>query len=266
MIYAVLGTSQMDGAILVIAATDGTMPQTREHLLLARQIGIQHVVVFINKADLVDNDMIELVELEARELLEEYGFNGNSTAVIAGSALLAMKGENDSIGKASILKLLEAVDKTIPTPKRDFSGPFLMPVETSLSVPGRGTVVVGTVLQGTMKKGQSVELLGYGNEIKSSTADIHIFHKSVQQCNAGDNIGALLRNVKSELVKRGMFLCQPGSLQQFDTFEAQIYVLTKAEGGRTKPILDQYVQVCLFWYLNSCDCFNSKLLYIMMSI
>ena len=240
----ITGTSQMDGAILVIAATDGTMPQTREHLLLARQIGVERIVVYINKADVVDSEMLELVEIEARELLEEYGFDSMNTAIVAGSALMALKGDKPDIGKESILKLMEAIDSTVPTPKRDLSGPFYMPVESSVSVPGRGTVAVGTVVQGMLKKGQEVELLGHGNAIKTAASDIHIFRKSVPRCTAGDNIGVLLRGVKSDLVQRGMFLCQPGSMKQFDTFEAQIYVLTKAEGGRSKPVMDQYIQVC----------------------
>ena len=246
----ITGTSQMDGAILVIAATDGTMPQTREHLLLAKQIGVEKIVVYINKADVVDNEMLELVEIEARELLEEYGFDGLNSAVVAGSALMALKGEKSDIGRESILKLMNAVDTTIPTPQRDLSGPFYMPVESSLTVPGRGTVAVGTVAQGVLKKNQEVELLGFGNTIKTSVSDIHIFRKSVQQCTAGDNIGALLRGVKSDVVQRGMFLSQLQSLKQFNVFEAQVYVLTKAEGGRSKPIMDQYIQVlwqhCVF--------------------
>lgn len=240
----ITGTSQMDGAILVIAATDGTMPQTREHLLLAKQIGVEQIVVYINKADIVDNEMLELVEIEARELLEEYGFDSQNTAIVAGSALMALNGDKPDIGKESILKLMEAIDSTIPTPKRDLSGPFYMPVESSVSVPGRGTVAVGTVAQGILEKGQEVELLGHGNSIKTAASDIHIFRKSVPQCAAGDNIGVLLRGVKSELVQRGMFLSEPGYMKQFDTFEAQVYVLTKAEGGRSKPVMDQYIQVC----------------------
>lgn len=240
----ITGTSQMDGAILVIAATDGTMPQTREHLLLAKQIGVEQIVVYINKADIVDEEMLELVEIEARELLEEYGFDNQNIAIVAGSALMALKGEKPDIGKDSILKLMEAVDSTIPTPKRDLSGPFYMPVESNVSVSGRGTVAIGTVARGVLKKGQELELLGHGNSIKTAASDIHVFHKSVPQCTAGDNVGVLLRGVKLELVQRGMFLSEPGSLKQFDTFEAQIYVLTKAEGGRSKPVMDQYIQVC----------------------
>lgn len=242
----ITGTSQMDGAILVIAATDGTMPQTREHLLLARQIGVQNIVVYINKADLVDREMLELVELEARELLDEYGFDGINSAVVSGSALLAMKGEQDEIGKNSILKLLEALDQTVPTPTRDFSGPFLMPVETAVSVPGRGTVAIGTIIQGVLKKGQDIDLLGFGNFLKTAASDIQVFRKSVPKCVAGDNVGTLLRGIKADFVLRGMYLAEPGSVQQYDTFEAQVYVLTKGEGGRSKPILDKYIQVIFF--------------------
>ncbi|KAL8578000.1 hypothetical protein ACOMHN_048776 [Nucella lapillus] len=250
----ITGTSQMDGAILVIAATDGTMPQTREHLLLAKQIGVERIVVFINKADIVDHEMLELVEIEARELLDEYGFDGTNSAVIAGSALMALKGENPDIGKESILKLMNAVDSTIPTPQRDVSGPFYMPVESSVSIPGRGTVAVGTVVQGSLKKSQEIELLGFGNSIKTAASDIHIFRKSVPKCTAGDNVGVLLRGVKSELVQRGMFLSQPDSMKQFDTFEAQVYVLSKAEGGRSKPVMDQYIQMMYSntWNISAC--------------
>ncbi|XP_076444270.1 elongation factor Tu-like [Babylonia areolata] len=250
----ITGTSQMDGAILVIAATDGTMPQTREHLLLAKQIGVERIVVYINKADIVDNEMLELVEIEARELLEEYGFDGLNSAVVAGSALMALNGEKPEIGKDSILRLMAAVDSTIPTPHRDVSGPFYMPVESSVSVPGRGTVAVGTVVQGNLKKSQELELQGFGNFIKTAASDIHIFRKSVPRCTAGDNVGVLLRGVKSELVQRGMFLSQPGTLKQYDTFEAKVYVLTKGEGGRSKPVMDQYIQMMYSntWNISAC--------------
>lgn len=238
----ITGASQMDGTILVVAATDGTMPQTREHLLLAKQIGIEKVVVYINKADAVDIELMELVELEIRELLTEYGFDGQNTPVIYGSALRALDGTDDEIGKNSISKLLNAVDDYIDIPERNTSGPFCLPVEGSVSIPGRGSVVIGTVLQGAANKGSDCELIGFGNQIKTAASDIQVFRKSVPSCKAGDNVGILLRGVKSEFIQRGMFLVQTGSVKQHDTFEATIYVLTKSEGGRSKPITDQYIQ------------------------
>ncbi|KAJ8303909.1 hypothetical protein KUTeg_017492 [Tegillarca granosa] len=239
----IIGTSQMDGAILVVAATDGTMPQTREHLLLAKQIGIKNIIIYINKADVVDNEMLELVELEIRELLTEFGFDGESAPVICGSALNALNDENEEIGKQSILKLLDAIDKHVTVPERDLSGPFYLPIESSVTVPGRGTVGIGTVVQGEIKKGSALELLGFGNTIKTVASDIHVFQKSVPSCKAGENVGILLRGVKRELVSRGMFLCEPKSQNQYNAFKAQIYVLRKDEGGRSKPIKDGYQQL-----------------------
>lgn len=238
----ITGASQMDGTILVVAATDGTMPQTREHLLLAKQIGIEKVVVYLNKADAVDMELMELVELEVRELLTEYGFDGDNTPVIYGSALQALNGTDDEIGKNSISKLLNAVDNYIDIPERDTSGPFCLPVEGSVSIPGRGSVVIGTVLQGVANKGSECELIGFGNQIKTAASDIQVFRKSVTSCKAGDNVGVLLRGVKSEFIQRGMFLVRPGFVQQHNTFEATVYILTKSEGGRSKPITDQYIQ------------------------
>ncbi|XP_041360784.1 elongation factor Tu, mitochondrial-like [Gigantopelta aegis] len=239
----ITGTSQMDGAVLVVAATDGTMPQTREHLLLAKQIGVQNIVVYINKSDLVDNELLELVELEVRDLLTEYGYDGSNTAVVSGSALNALQGENDSSGKQSILNLVEAIDKHITIPERDTTGPFCLPIEGTVAVPGRGMVAIGTVRQGSIKKGEDAELLGFGTQIKTAASDIQVFRKSVPMCKAGDNVGVLLRGIKSEFVQRGMFLCEFGKFKQSDTFEAQIYVLTKAEGGRVKPLTDKYIQM-----------------------
>ena len=239
----ITGTSQMDGAVLVVAATDGTMPQTREHLLLAKQIGIENIVVYINKSDLVDNELLELVELEVRDLLTEYGYDGSNTPVISGSALNAMQGENENIGKKSILDLVKAIDEYITIPERNTAAPFCLPIEGTVAVPGRGTVAIGTVLQGVIKKGEDTELLGFGNQIKTAASDIHIFRKSVPVCKAGDNVGVLLRGIKTEFVHRGMFLCELGKFKQWDTFEAQIYVLTKSEGGRVKPVTDKYIQM-----------------------
>ena len=232
----------MDGAILVVAATDGTMPQTREHLLLAKQIGIQKVVVFINKADVVDEEMLELVELEIRELLEEFGFDSVNTPVIVGSALQALNGMESKYGTDAIRTLTDTIDKYIEIPKRDYNAPVVMPVENSVSVPGRGTVIIGTVQKGTIKKGDSLQLLGYGRDIRTVATDMEIFKKPVTECRAGDNVGILCRGVRSELVERGMYIAQPGFLKQTNFLESQIYALTRSEGGRIKPILNNYMQ------------------------
>ncbi|CAL1536723.1 unnamed protein product [Lymnaea stagnalis] len=250
----ITGTSQMDGAILVVAATDGTMPQTREHLLLAKQIGIEKIVVFINKADAVDSEMVELVEMEIREVLTEYGFDGNNCAVVYGSALQALKGENPSLGRDKILELLDAVDKTIPTPQRNLNEPFYMPVEKLISVPGRGTVAIGTIKKGTIRKGDAAEVVGYGNLIKTTISDLHVFSKAVKECTAGENIGALLRGVKDEALLRGMILGAPNTLTQSVAFGAQIYLLKKHEGGRERPITNNYIQMMYSntWNISSC--------------
>ena len=254
----ITGTSQMDGVILVIAATDGSMPQTREHILLAKQIGVKTIVVYINKADAVDDELLELVELEARELLEEHGYDGEKTAVISGSALCALNNTNSDIGEKSIKKLLVALDENVVVPVRDKSGPFYIPIESSVSVPGRGTVVIGTLLQGTMNVGKPVAVIGYGNDIKTTLIDIQMFHKSVSTATAGENVGALIRGVKRELIQRGMYLCEPGSLKQFDQFKAKIYVRSKAEGGRSKPITNQYIAQMFIdtWDLACCILLN----------
>ncbi|XP_064620655.1 elongation factor Tu, mitochondrial-like [Lineus longissimus] len=250
----ITGTSQMDGAILVIAATDGQMPQTREHLLLTKQIGVEKVVVYVNKADVVDEDTLELVEIETRELLEEFGFDGVDCPIICGSALNALQDKNPTLGKESILTLLDSIDKYIPTPVRDEDGPFLVPVDSVFTVPGRGTVAIGTVKRGTVNKGEVVTLLGHGNEIKTSISDLQVFKKSVPTCKAGDNVGVLLRGVRPEAIERGMFVGIPGSFQQCNSFEAQIYVITKQEGGRSKPITDNYIQMmyCNLWNVAAC--------------
>ena len=244
----------MDGAILVVAATDGTMPQTREHLLLAKQIGIQKVVVFVNKADAVDSELVELVELEIRELLEEFGYDAENSPVIAGSALHALNGVESEYGKAAILKLVETIDNYIEVPKRDFNGPVIMPVERCISVPGRGTVIIGTLQQGTLKKGDAVRVLGYGLDLKSVATGLEIFQNSVTECKAGDNVGVLCRGVRHEIIERGMFLCHPGALTQTNFIESQIYVLTRSEGGRSKPLLNNYMQIMFSntWNLASC--------------
>jgi len=236
----------MDGAILVVAATDGTMPQTREHLLLAKQIGLERVVVFINKADVVDDEMIEIVELEVRELLEEYGFDFEGTPVVAGSALKTLEGDEGKYGKQAIMKLVDTVDSYIKVPQRNLDAPFVMPIESSVSVLGRGTVLIGTLKQGILKKNTECELIGFNNKISTNILDLQVFNKSVPEVKAGENVGVLVKAVRQELIKRGMSLCKPGAYQQTNYLEAQIYVLTSGEGGRSKPIVLNYSQLFLY--------------------
>lgn len=236
------GASQMDGAILVIAATDGQMPQTREHLLLAKQVGIEKIVVYINKADLVDSEMLELVEIEARELLCDFGFDGNNSPIICGSALQALQGDDSELGEPSIRKLLDAIDDYVPTPVRDLTSPFMMPIDNAFTVPGRGTVVVGTLKHGTLSKSSEAELMGFGENIKTVVSDIQVFKKSVPMAVAGDNIGALIRGVKKATVQRGMLLCAAGSVKMSNHFDASMYLLTRSEGGRSKPMTSNYIQ------------------------
>ncbi|KAK9694814.1 Elongation factor Tu C-terminal domain [Popillia japonica] len=218
------GASQMDGAILVVAADDGQMPQTREHLLLAKQVGISRIIVFVNKADLVDQEVLDLVELEIRDLLIDFGFDGENAPVINGSALLAL---NDSY---------------IPDPERDLTSPFMLPIDNTFNVPGRGTVVIGTIARGIINKNQEAELLGFDTCIKTIITDIQVFKKSVPQALAGDNVGALLRGIKLKSVDRGMLVCAVGSEKLSNRFRATVYFLTKSEGGRSKPILTKYIQ------------------------
>lgn len=232
----------MDGAIIVVAATDGAMPQTREHLLLARQVGVQKIVVYVNKVDQVDDkEMLELVEMEMRELLTEYGFDGEHTPIIFGSALMALQGKDDKIGKDSVLKLLKAVDTWIPTPKRDLEKPFLMPIDEIFSISGRGTVASGTVERGVLKPGDEVEVLG-GKEkpIKTTVTSIEMYHKSLADAEAGDTPGILLRGIKKDQVGRGMVLAKPGSVKPYKKCLASIYILTKEEGGRHTPFGENY--------------------------
>ena len=237
----ICGTSQMDGAILVVAATEGTMPQTREHISLAKQIGVRNVVVYLNKADIADKDLIELVEIEVRELLHEFGFDAINTPVISGSALCAMEGREPNIGSESILKLIDALDNHITVPARDLTSPFLLPIENAFTVPGRGTVAIGTVERGIMVKGAEAELLGYGTKLKTAIGDMEVFQRPSTSVEAGQNVGVLLRGIKREFVDRGMFLCAPKSIEQWEACEAQVYVVTKAEGGRNNPILKNYI-------------------------
>lgn len=241
----ITGTAQMDGAILVVAATDGTMPQTREHLMLAKQIGIEHIVVFINKVDAADDEMVELVEMEVRELLSEMGYDGANVQIVKGSALCAMEGTRPEIGKQAIMNLLEAVDSHIPTPVRDLEKPFMLPIESVYSVSGRGTVVTGRLERGTIRRGSECEIIGFNKTIKTTITGIEMFHKMLEEAQAGDQMGALVRGLKREDVKRGMIMCKPGSLKDHDHLECQIYMLTNAEGGRKKPI-SNYMQVQMF--------------------
>ena len=226
----------MDGAIIVVAATDGSMPQTREHLLLARQVGIQKLVIFINKVDAVeDPEMLELVEMEMRDLLTTYGFDGDATPIIKGSALNALNGTKPDIGVNSVKALLDAVDSWLDMPTRALDKPFLMPVEDVFSIPGRGTVVTGRVERGTITRGTEIEILGMGANQKATLTGIEMFHKELERGEAGDNMGALLRNVKREQLKRGMVLVYPGSIKPVKKFLASLYILTKDEGGRYTP-------------------------------
>lgn len=241
----ITGTAQMDGAILVVAATDGTMPQTREHLLLAKQIGIQHIVTFINKVDVADEEMVDLVEMELRELLSEMGYDGDNIPFIKGSALCALNNSNPKIGHDSILKLLEAVDDYIPTPIRDLDKPFLLPIENVYTISGRGTVVTGRLERGKIKKGMDCELLGFNKMIKSTITGIEMFHQTLEEAEAGDQMGALLRGLKRDEVRRGMVLCKPGTMKANDHLECQVYMLTSAEGGKRKPI-NNLVQIQMF--------------------
>lgn len=236
------GASQMDGAILVVAATDGSMPQTREHLLLAKQVGIENIIVYINKADQVDSEVLELVEIEIRELLCDFGFDGDKCPIICGSALQALQGIESDIGEPSVRKLLNAIDNYVPTPVRDLTSPFMLPIDNAFTVPGRGTVVVGTLKRGTIVRNSEADLLGFDENHKTTVADIQVFKKSVQKALAGENIGVLLRGVKISSVQRGMLLCAAGSEKLSNHFDASMYLLTRSEGGRSKPMTSKYIQ------------------------
>ena len=233
----------MDGCILVVAATDGTMPQTREHILLAKQIGIKSIVVFINKVDAADAEMVDLVEMEVRELLTEFGYNGDETPIVSGSALLALEGKNPEMGENKVKELLKYVDDYIPLPERDLDKPFLLPVEKSYSIAGRGTVVTGKLHQGTILKGDDAQLVGYDQVIKTNITGIEMFHQLLDKAEAGDQLGALIKGIKKDFVRRGMFLCKPGTMEIHNKLEAQIYLLTKEEGGRSKPVLPYFQTV-----------------------
>ena len=237
----ITGAAQMDGAILVVNAADGPMPQTREHILLARQVGVPQLVVYMNKVDQVDDaEILELVELEIRELLSSYGFDGEAIPVIPGSALAALEGRDDNIGKESIYALMKAVDEFIPQPPRPTDKPFLMPVEDVFSISGRGTVVTGRIETGIVKVGEEVEIVGLKDTQKTTVTGVEMFRKLLDQGEAGDNVGALVRGIKREDVERGQVLCKPGAVKPHTEFSAEVYVLSKDEGGRHTPFFANY--------------------------
>jgi len=237
----ITGAAQMDGAILVVSAADGPMPQTREHILLARQVGVPFIVVYLNKADMVDDpELLELVELEIRELLSSYDFPGDDIPIITGSALKALEGEKSELGEDSIFRLMDAVDSYIPQPERAVDKPFLMPVEDVFSISGRGTVATGRVERGIVKVGEEVEIVGIRPTAKTVVTGVEMFRKLLDEGRAGDNIGALLRGVKREEIERGQVLAKPGSITPHTKFKAEAYVLTKEEGGRHTPFFNGY--------------------------
>ena len=246
----VTGAAQMDGAIIVVAATDGPMPQTREHVLLARQVNVPRLVVFLNKCDMVeDEEMLELVEMEMRELLDQYEYDGDNTPIIRGSALGALNGVEKWVEK--VMELMDAVDTWIPLPPRDLDKPFLMPVEDVFSITGRGTVATGRIETGRVKVGDEVELLGLGEDKKSVVTGVEMFRKILDEGEAGDNVGLLLRGIDKNEIKRGMVLCHPGQIKPFKKFKASIYVLKKEEGGRHTPFGNKYRPQ---FYLRTMDC------------
>jgi elongation factor Tu len=237
----ITGAAQMDGAILVVSAADGPMPQTREHILLARQVGVPALVVFMNKVDMVDDpELLELVELEVRELLSKYDFPGDDIPIVKGSALMALEGKDPEKGHDAILKLMAAVDDYIPQPQRPKDQPFLMPVEDVFSISGRGTVVTGRIERGVIKVGEEVEIVGLKPTVKTTVTGVEMFRKLLDQGEAGDNVGCLLRGTKREEVERGQVLCKPGSVKPHTKFKAEAYILTKEEGGRHTPFFTNY--------------------------
>jgi elongation factor Tu len=237
----ITGAAQMDGAILVVSAADGPMPQTREHILLARQVGVPYIVVYLNKADMVDDaELLELVELEVRDLLSTYEFPGDDTPIVVGSALKAFEGDTSEIGVPSIKKLVAAMDEYIPEPERAVDGAFLMPIEDVFSISGRGTVVTGRVERGIVKVGDEVEVVGIRDTSKTTVTGVEMFRKLLDQGQAGDNVGVLLRGTKRDEVERGQVLCKPGSIKPHTKFQAEVYILTKEEGGRHTPFFKGY--------------------------
>ena len=237
----ITGAAQMDGAILVVSAADGPMPQTREHILLARQVGVPAIVVYLNKVDMVDDEeLLELVELEVRELLSKYGFPGDDIPIVKGSALAALEGRDEAVGRAQILNLMAAVDSYIPQPERAVDLPFLMPIEDVFSISGRGTVVTGRVERGIVKVGEEVEIVGIRPTVKTTCTGVEMFRKLLDQGQAGDNVGVLLRGTKRDDVERGQVLCKPGSITPHTKFKGEVYILTKEEGGRHTPFFSNY--------------------------
>ncbi len=237
----ITGAAQMDGAILVCSAADGPMPQTREHILLSRQVGVPYIVVYMNKADMVDDDeLIELVEMEIRELLDIYDFPGDDTPIIVGSALKALEGDESDIGVPSVLKLVEALDTYIPLPERAVDGDFLMPVEDVFSISGRGTVVTGRIERGIVKVGEEIEIVGIKDTVTTTCTGVEMFRKLLDEGQAGDNVGVLLRGTKREDVERGQVLCKPSSIKPHTEFECEVYILSKDEGGRHTPFFQGY--------------------------
>ena len=237
----ITGAAQMDGAILVVSAADGPMPQTREHILLARQVGVPYILVYMNKADQVDDEeLLELVEMEIRELLSSYDFPGDDTPIVVGSALKALEGEDSDMGKGSIRKLIAAMDDYIPEPERDTDKPFLMPIEDVFSISGRGTVVTGRVERGIIKVGEEVEIVGIKDTHKTTCTGVEMFRKLLDEGRAGDNVGVLLRGIKRDEVERGQVLAHPGTITPHTKFEAEVYILSKEEGGRHTPFFKGY--------------------------
>ncbi len=237
----ITGAAQMDGAILVVSATDGAMPQTKEHILLARQVGVPYIVVFMNKVDMVeDPELLDLVEMEIRELLNKYDFPGDTTPIVRGSARLALEGDTSEIGEASVKKLIEEMDKFIPIPQRPVDKPFLMPIEDVFSISGRGTVVTGRIESGVVKTGEEIEIVGIKDTTKTVCTGVEMFRKLLDEGQAGDNVGVLLRGTKRDEVERGQVLAKPGSITPHAKFEAEVYVLSKEEGGRHTPFFTGY--------------------------
>ena len=237
----ITGAAQMDGAILVVSAADGPMPQTREHILLAKQVGVPYIVVFLNKCDMVDDpELLDLVEMEVRDLLTSYGFPGDTIPIVKGSALKTLEGDTGELGSQAILKLMDTVDSYIPDPKRDVDHPFLMPIEDVFSISGRGTVVTGRVERGIIKVGDEIEIVGLRPTQKTTCTGVEMFRKLLDQGQAGDNVGILLRGTKREEVERGQVLAKPGSITPHTEFEAEVYILTKEEGGRHTPFFKNY--------------------------
>ncbi len=237
----ITGAAQMDGAILVVSAADGPMPQTREHILLARQVGVPYIIVFMNKCDMVDDaELLELVEMEVRELLSKYEFPGDDVPIIKGSALKALEGDKGELGEGAIMQLADALDSYIPTPERAIDGTFLMPIEDVFSISGRGTVVTGRIERGIVKVGEEIEIVGIKATVKTTCTGVEMFRKLLDQGQAGDNVGVLLRGTKREEVERGQVLAKPGSIKPHTKFECEVYVLSKDEGGRHTPFFNNY--------------------------